>query len=296
MSDLNTPQSHDSASDNAQHPENVGQDGTGTITPRADTKSDRCDEYSYHHTQRPKWWHRIDWSQVILDTLLLIVGIKLACIYSGQLKAMLDSNEISRESLTSVQRAFVSFQHFEYFRLQDADHPNVHNWDILADFENNGATSATNVIGILQVQELPAEPTDEQFKGPYKNFPAISIPPKATRTVRIPRPVPEPLIFGIDLGPVITAKSPAQTHFNRNLFVWSWIYYRDVFPKTKPHIAEFCNQLTGINLVTQNYNSLPGQSTAGNFNFAYAGCRNHNCDDEQCKDYEAIVELAENPR
>ena len=74
----------------------------------------------------PKWWQRIDWSQAVLDLLLLIVGIKLAFIYSGQLTAMRDSNEINRESLTSVQRAFVSFQHFEYFRLQDPDHSNVH--------------------------------------------------------------------------------------------------------------------------------------------------------------------------
>ncbi len=230
---------------------------------------------------------------LIVELLVLIVGVRVACIYSGQLNQMIESNEISRESLTSVQRAFVSFKRFEYFRTQDADHLDVHNWDVLADFDNNGATSATSVAGILEVQELPAEPTEEQFKGTGRNFSTTSIPPKATRVIRIPHRVPEPMIFGIDLGPIITAKSASRTHFNRHLFVWSWVYYRDIFPKTRPHVTELCNQLTEINLITQNYNPIPDQPTAGNFNFSYAGCRNHNCDDEQCKDYQEIIAIAE---
>jgi len=233
--------------------------------------------------------------QTVLGFLVFLMTLAIALIYKGQLGQMIESNQINRESLTSVQRAFVSFQRFEYFRLQDPDHSNVHNWDILADFDNNGATSAIDVIGILQVQELPAEPTDEQFRGPYTHFPTISIPPKSTRAVRIPRPIPEPLIFGVDLGPVITIKSPTQTHFNRHLFVWSWIYYRDVFRETESHVTEFCNQLTGINLLTQNYNPSASPWAPGNLNFTYAGCSNHNCDDKQCKDYATIVKLAEKP-
>lgn len=218
--------------------------------------------------------------------------IVYAVVAYCQWTALLSSNQISREAVESVQRAFISFQHFEYMRIQDPDHSNVHNWDILADFENNGATNATNVVGILQVQELPNEPTEEQFRGNYTNFPIIGIPPKSIRAMRVPTPVPEPLIFGIDLGPVITTKSPSQTHFNRHLFVWSWVYYKDVFPNTKPHVTELCNQLTGINLLTENYNPLPSQQNS-RFNFTYNGCSNHNCDDEQCRDYQTIVALAE---
>ena len=101
-------------------------------------------------------------------------------------------------------------------------------------FENSGATGATNVAGYAEMKELPTEPTDEQFKGPYSHFPVIGIPPKGSRGVRVIPPIAEPLIFGVDLGPTITAKSAAQTHFNRQLFVWGWVYYRDVFPKTRP--------------------------------------------------------------
>jgi hypothetical protein len=278
-------------------------DGSTKVSPELNTQAARQTKEAATDTKEPamKDWHKplgipiTDWVVALLTVVIAGSSIIYTVYAKRQWKVMQESNEINRESLTSVQRAFVSFQRFEYFRLQDADNPNVHNWDVLADFDNNGATNATDVIGILQIQELSAEPTDEQFRGPYTHFPAIAIPPKATRAERIPRPIPEPLIFGIDLGPVITAKSGTRTYFNRNLFVWSWVYYRDVFPKTKPHVTEFCNQLTGINFVTQNYNPLPGQSTAGNLNFSYAGCRSHNCDDEQCKDYQAIVELAERP-
>lgn len=287
------PKSQDETADHRNDRQNSGT-GTNVVTPTpqyptAPNKS-KCSD----HNSKP-FWKRVATYQFIMEIALFAVGVKVACIYSGQLAAMRDSNEISRESLTSVQRAFVSFQHFEYFRLQDPNSANVHNWDFLADFENNGATNAINVIGTLQVQELPAEPTDEQFRGNYTHLPAITIPPKATRATRIPRPVPEPLIFGVDLGPVTTAKSTMQGHYNRNLFVWSWVYYRDVFPKTKPHVTEFCSQLTGIHLVTQNYNPLANPLIPGNLNFTYAGCGKHNCDDEQCKDYQAIVNAAEKP-
>ena len=216
-----------------------------------------------------------------------------ALIAAFQLCQIQESNQISRESLESVQRAFVSFQNFEYFRIQDPDNPDTHKWDVLADFDNNGATNAIDVVGILQIQELPTEPTDEQFRGPYTHFPILSIPPKSKRAVRIAQPIAEPLIFGIDLGPVITTRTPSQTHFNRHLFVWSWVYYRDVFAKNKPHVTEFCNQLSGINLLTENYNPKASSLVPGNVNFSYAGCADHNCEDQQCKDYNAIVALVE---
>jgi hypothetical protein len=238
--------------------------------------------------------YRLQKATLIVTTLTLISASVYAGIAAYQYSAMKDANVINRESLTSVQRAFVSFQRFEYFRLQDADHAKVHNWDIFADFTNNGATNATNVIGILQVQELPAEPTEEQFRSDVHS-PESAIPPKGNRSMRIPRPVPEPLIFGTELGSVITAKSPTQTHFNHNLFVWSWVYYRDIFSNTKPHVTEVCSQLNGINFVTQNYNPSVSQLAAGNLTFNYAGCRKHNCDDEQCEDYKEIVEFAEKP-
>ncbi len=94
-----------------------------------------------------------------------------AVIYAGiaafQWNEMRNATVISREALESVQRAFVSFQHFEYLRIQDPDRSDVHTWNITAIFENGGTTNAMNVVGIIKVKELPLEPTDEQFRGEY---------------------------------------------------------------------------------------------------------------------------------
>ena|SRR5579859_3796581 len=134
---------------------------------------------------------------------------------------------------------------------------------------------------------MPAEPTDEQFRGRFRKLPVTRIGPKSTRGVRAD-PVPEPLIFGVDLGPVITTNSVTKTRFNNHLFIWGWAYYRDVFPKTKPHVTEFCTRITGANL-------LPNQAGGSTISFTQGDCKGHNCDDDQCRDYKDIVEIGENP-
>lgn len=203
-----------------------------------------------------------------------------------QLIELNKSTEISRESLESVQRAFLSFQNFEDARIQDPDHADVHNWSMAAVFQNNGATNAINVAGIAILAQLPTEPREDQFKSGYTELPTISIPPKSIRNVPVvPELIPEPLIFGIDLGETVTAAVTAKSNFNRQLFIWGWAYYRDVFPKTKPHVTEFCFRISGVNF-------LPDRP-APHIGFAYNGCKGHNCEDQQCKDYEEIVRMAE---
>ncbi len=220
------------------------------------------------------------------------VGLFGLVYLHGQLGAMKQTNEINE----SVQRAFVSFQHFQWARMQDPDHTDIHTWYVTATFENSGVTNATNVAGSAEMMELQAEPTEEQFRGPYSHFPMIGLAPKTSRDFRVMPALPEPLIFGIDLGPTITAKSTTKTHFNRQLFVWGWIYYRDVFfPGTKPHVTEFCNHIAGVNFVTANLNPLASQVPGAGINFVYDTCVSHNCDDEQCSDYQTIMETAEKP-
>jgi hypothetical protein len=117
---------------------------------------------------------------------------------------------------------------------------------------------------------------------------------KVSRDALILDPIPESFIFGTDLGPKITANSARQTHFNRQLFAWSWLYYRDIFfPRTKPHVMELCNHLARIDLRIGSINSKPNQTSTFPFNFVWADCQTHNCDDERCADYQAIVNLAE---
>jgi hypothetical protein len=209
-----------------------------------------------------------------------------AGISLGMLGAMWDYNSLNREGLESVQRASISFQHFEDARIQDPDHADVHVWKMSAMMENSGATNAMNVVGISLLAQLAAEPTDEQFRGNYSELSTISMPPKTTRDIPVvPDNIPEPFIFGIDMGTTVTPKIASKTKINKQLFIWGWAYYRDVFPWTKPHVTEFCTQISGINFVAER--------PEPHIVFAYSGCKRHNCEDQQCKDYGDLVRLAE---
>ena len=221
----------------------------------------------------------------------VIAATIYAAIAFVQWLKMREANQISRESLEAVQRAFVSFQHFTYLRIQQPDQSHV--WDIEAVYENSGVTNAGNVVGIIEMKELPTEPTQDQFIGAYSNLIPIGIPPKGTRNIRVTPQVPEPLIFSVDLGPTISTESTKKSHFNHNLYTWGWVYYRDIFsPRTQPHIEEFCYHVVGINYLTGSLNVRADQHAIGDVSFAYESCHTHNCDDEQCKDYETVVEAA----
>lgn len=204
----------------------------------------------------------------------------------GTLARMEESNRINREALESVQRAFLSFRDFEDLRVQDAGHTTVHYWTKFAVFENIGATSAVDASGVAFLSDIAIEPTEDQFKGHYTKLSVVTVPPKSSKSVPIaPEQIPEPALFGTDLGETITREIVAKTAFNDKLFVWGWAHYRDVFPHTKAHVTEFCYKIIRADFRPD----LPG----AHIKFVYSGCRQHNCTDEQCKDYREIAAMAE---
>ncbi len=232
-----------------------------------------------------------DGSITALATVAIVVLTSFYVGYSKkQWQEMRISNDTNREALVSVQRASVSLQNFEYHRIQPPNQPNAHIWSVIAMFVNEGATNAINVEGVAEMKELPGgEPTEEQFKGPYKHLPITGMGRNVARGITITPPTPESLILGTDLGPAITPENIARTHFNPHLYIWGWVCYRDVFRDTKPHLTEFCIHVTGSGLVTLSSASI----ASGMMNFNYEGCVRHNCDDDYCGDYEEVVALAQ---
>lgn len=186
-------------------------------------KNTKCENNRQYRTQNSiKNWTKI--------------AVIAASIYAGiaflQWLKMSESNRISRESLESVQRAFVSFQHFDFGRAPNAD--GTHTWHTGAAYENNGTTPAIHVIGMLAIDALPAEPTSELFTGKYALSPAIGIPPKGIRSISSTNTISESKIFGLDLGQKWTPDSVKKAQLSHDLFIWGWMYYRDVFKTTAP--------------------------------------------------------------
>lgn len=289
MDELNssTPQGQDSTNHRAQRSEDSSQSTNRPVAQKSN-KPHQCLAHSYANPPRPKWWQRIDWSQVVLDTLLLIVGIRLACIYSGQLKAMLDSNKISRESLTSVQRAFIVPHEVQQRRSilhSPADEHAV--WYFTMPWENTGTTPANITSQAFFEDKLAAEPTEEQFiKKPLMQNALVG--PKAVRNVGNVT-LTEINLFGQELPhqnkEIIAMPIQTLTAEDGRLYVfWGWVTYNDAFPNTPLRITEFCQALTAI-VVVRDTPQTP-------FGFAWVPCDHHNCADEHCDDYQRIVDLS----
>ena len=111
--------------------------------------ADQSNHYPYCKSQPTKWWHRIDWSQVFLDGLLLIVGIRLAYIYSGQLNQMIESNRISRQNFDMRERPWVGIDSVELVKQEvlgsKEERPKLV-WTFFANIKNYGSTPAKDVV------------------------------------------------------------------------------------------------------------------------------------------------------
>jgi hypothetical protein len=113
MPDSNAPRGHKSpqakkgSAKNSNPPTGVPPDSQEQAQPNHSGDTPK------NHQAHPRWSQRIDWSQAVLNLLLLIVGVRLACIYSGQLNAMLEANRLAGESAHNSQRAWIGIEKVE---------------------------------------------------------------------------------------------------------------------------------------------------------------------------------------
>jgi hypothetical protein len=220
-----------------------------------------------------KWWHE---PAHIIQTAAVGVGTIVALIYIGQLCQMIKSNNINREALESVQRAFISFNHIQEERSlgRTAESPKEeHWWSITPVIENSGTTPAQEVIDFDAIDELTDEPKGDVFIGNAKDFSIASIGPKNVQGMGVLNRE-ESFIFGRDLTDLSSVRLAPR---DKPIFVWGWIAYRDTFPKTKAHVTEFCAKLVNLTVMTDK-----------SLRWVMGTCKTHNCTDEYCEDYETI--------
>lgn len=280
MDESNTPQGQDNTTEHGDERENSStlSDGTLSKTKSPTTPSKGCHPYHYQQSSQP-WWKRLNW-MLIVEVMVFIVAIKVARIYSDQLKQMIEANKITRSGLESGQRAFVAFREVESRRtsIRSKSQTTVE-WVFRAKVENAGATPAENAINRFNAGDLADEPTKEQFKGaPFTRAPSIAINPKGEQWLG-PLTKPESFI------PLNKPSANMQTTITtQRKFFWGWIVYRDVFPWTKTRLTEFCQEVSGV--------SYPMPLTANsNFTFVFNNCQEHNCTDEYCSDYSTIIAM-----
>jgi hypothetical protein len=182
------------------------------------------------------------------------------------------------ESFVSVQRAFVSGQ-FEptISRVFDPAR-NIYVALLVSrmGWMNGGTTPGVHAL--QWVWRGDHEPSEDDFKG-------TSIPKPAPTFSIGPRAPAYSLNVSFELGDIVDLETGRIKREHRS-YVWGWMVYRDVFPFTKPHITEVCQLVDTVGKVdTGNVGNPPTYNTS----FIY--CAQHNCTDEECSDYNEMMEF-----
>lgn len=231
---------------------------------------------------------------VALATICILITTVIYTFYAGrQWLAMLDSNTINKESLEAVQRAFVTFQKINLDAIRTSLQSDERSWVFTAIVENSGTTPAINRIQYFSgSNDLQGEPSEEQFIGPNNDRLIGEIGPKAEKGIG-PLIKADSFVLGTFPLSSIGSKEFHEFFRSKRILLWGWVGYRDVFPSTRPHITEFCEEVNGVG-AAETHAAIPStkidlMQLQPTLNFKE--CEGHNCTDEHCRDYYAIAAM-----
>jgi hypothetical protein len=228
-----------------------------------------------------KGWNTLERIQAVFD--LCVVIFTGALVWTSY-----EQWQITRESMQSVQRAFVVSKDVAPSRhiINDKSGERAI-WSFTMPWENTGTTPGIITSQAFFQAPFASEPTEEQFaRRPLAQSAIMGL--KAVRAVGNVT-ASDIDIFGFEL-PHLDAdviKMPIHTltlKGPRHIF-WGWVTYRDVFSRTPLHLTEFCEAMIGAVMLPDNPASPLG--------FFWLPCDHHNCADEHCDDYKGIVALAQ---
>lgn len=237
------------------------------------------DKEELAHSRKQLFWTRIGFALVLAST---VIAFGIAIIYYYQLDVM-------QQGMVSVQRAFVQrTPYVNHSIVQRGPKGDTTVVVIDAYWENTGSTPATEVSTFFNLNELPEEPSGSTFSGGQHPPPQPTyIGAKGRFSVGQRRPL------SFITGEEDTSGTFAGTRASgRKVFLWGWLVYKDVFPRTKFHLTEFCDQLISASFSVPELKPKLAAPKNPALLLEYRGCLTHNCVDEQCSDYDEIVRLA----
>jgi hypothetical protein len=240
--------------------------------------------------KKPSLWRKLDTWRFVAEIFILIVTIRIACIYNNQLSQMVESNRTAqrgvcaaqraakaaenanvttKEALVSVQRAYVFTDSAEILAVSDENGKTIA--DILpVKLENSGSTPTRGMKAHINWKFFPGVlPKDFRFPDMSAKDSVdepIVLGPKGSRSL-----ITDPISTG-----VLEAVRLHQLH----LYLWGWAKYRDIFDDTPIRLTEFCYDVS----VVQGGRAEQPVAVKG-WIFEYTQCVPHNCYDEECSDY-----------
>jgi len=203
--------------------------------------------------------------QAISAVIMAVVTIMLYRVGS-------DTNELSR----ATQKALISFAGIGAGPvLTSPDRKARVAQEFLFNWTNSGTTQARNAVTAISGDTWPSElPKGFDFPDLPGNQPqSIAIGPRDTTGVRIDIPTNK-------LIPTWEGKA--------HLYVWGWVVYDDVF-RTDTHLTEFCIEVIQIAPIGPGKTGADLSDPNTPFSWNIQKCKDHNCYDDDCKDYSARI-------
>lgn len=210
-----------------------------------------------------------------------LVGVGVYTIITAlQWCSMSQANRLSTEALVDVQRAFVvpgvpSLVQIKDWRINSE--PNTTKAaELPVTWGNSGATQASTVIGFSESQIVPHTGVATM---------SFTVPPNSKLTTSFlgPHTTITSNTIMIPLDHFLNFSDPKTAMYGNTIVVWGWLAYRDIFPATEPHVAEFCYSLASIDRDPTKGNNPT------NLGLNFSQCPTHNCTDKYCSDYKMLI-------
>ncbi|HEY7246953.1 MAG TPA: hypothetical protein VH678_24025 [Xanthobacteraceae bacterium] len=180
---------------------------------------------------------------------------------------------LTKEALIADKRAFVFAKNI--FPVWELDRQTgEYNWRFRPVWENSGDTPTKGMTLYVDC-ELRNTILPQGFDFTRTTIPAGPgmLGPRATSTGGAAPHYPVAAITPTDIVDIQAGK--------KFLYLWGWVRYWDVFPKTPQHITRFCWQIMPLGN-PKNYNPAQVPGAPESLNFGYLHQSEGNCADEEC--------------
>jgi hypothetical protein len=242
----------------------------------AGTKTEQCSPLC-------RWWNWTTGEPVSFYTSILaiftgVLAVSTIGLWTSTKDAARGGERaanIAEQALFADKRAFIAANGLaQYWELDPAT--GLYNWRFRPGLFNSGETPTRNMTMHVEcevrTQSLP----------PGFDFDTATSPPG--RGIITPKAGIQGGLCPLPGQPAITPQDILDSQANQKfIYIWGWIRYNDVFPRTPQHITRYCwlvvvtgNPLTFIP-------NTPGQPpTPGTLHFSSIHHTEGNCADEEC--------------
>ncbi len=227
-----------------------------------------------------RWW-QIGWDRAVelaFTFAIMAATINQCTVANRQWSTMVESNNISREFFTSVQRAFVSVKEIA-INLRPEETAEGKWWDFNVVFHNSGNTPTKNM---KYLKWTPPDEINRSGTDPRRHTPPDQEEGtlKGARNSMSEDQINDLIWSNAFIAPQTDFRSPVTAVSAESLglvskgkwgmFIQGVARYRDVFPGTDEHVSKFCFRLMAI-------------SKDGELFPDFFRCKHHNCADEECQ-------------